>query len=105
LFGDNKPPKSSFTTDEEVGEWKYGAYEGMLTKDIREKQPGWEIWKDGYATLTPVFFVELNVRCPDGDVPGESPQDMSDRVDRTIARIRKVHQEVYLPTNSHFNLN
>jgi broad specificity phosphatase PhoE len=47
LFGDNKPPKSSFVTDEEVGEWKYGAYEGMLTKDIRAKHPGWEIWRDG----------------------------------------------------------
>jgi probable phosphoglycerate mutase len=47
LFGDNKPPKSSFTTEPEVGEWAYGAYEGMLTKDIRQKQPGWEIWKDG----------------------------------------------------------
>lgn len=33
-------------------------------------------------------------RCPDGETPGESPQEMSDRVDRVIAKIRKTHQEV-----------
>lgn len=36
----------------------------------------------------------LTIRCPDGDVPGESPQEMSDRVDRVIAKIRKLHQQV-----------
>jgi broad specificity phosphatase PhoE len=67
----------------------------MLTKDIREKHPGWEIWKDGYVLSSVIHSVlELMVRCPDGDVPGESPQEMSDRVDRVIARIRKIHQEV-----------
>jgi hypothetical protein len=33
-------------------------------------------------------------RCPDGETPGESPQEMSDRVDRVIAKIRKLHQQV-----------
>jgi hypothetical protein len=23
----------------------------MLTKDIRQKQPGWDIWRDGYVIL------------------------------------------------------
>jgi probable phosphoglycerate mutase len=35
------------TTEAEVAEWDYGAYEGMLTKDIRKNKPDWEIWTDG----------------------------------------------------------
>jgi broad specificity phosphatase PhoE len=80
----------------------------MLTKDIRQKQPGWDIWRDGYvihvssfkiprtSALSNLFCLRfvLMDRCPDGETPGESPQEMSDRVDRTIAKIRKTHQEV-----------
>jgi broad specificity phosphatase PhoE len=80
----------------------------MLTKDIRQKQPGWDIWRDGYvflvsspkipgtSSLSNLFCLRLVLmdRCPDGETPGESPQEMSDRVDRTIAKIRKTHQEV-----------
>jgi broad specificity phosphatase PhoE len=25
----------------------YGAYEGLLTHEIKEKNPNWSIWKDG----------------------------------------------------------
>jgi probable phosphoglycerate mutase len=27
-------------------EWDYGIYEGKTTKEIRETQPGWSVWKD-----------------------------------------------------------
>lgn len=47
LFENNVPPECSWTTDPDVAEWDYGAYEGMLTKDIRKIQPGWDIWRDG----------------------------------------------------------
>ncbi|KAI9636792.1 histidine phosphatase superfamily [Dioszegia hungarica] len=76
LFGDNKPDKINMSTEPEVGEWDYGAYEGKLTKDIRKEKPNWDIWTDG---------------CPAGETPGESPQQMSDRVDRVIARVRAIH--------------
>jgi broad specificity phosphatase PhoE len=80
----------------------------MLTKDIRQKQPGWDIWRDGYvflvsspqniktSSLSNLFCLRLVLmdRCPDGETPGESPQEMSDRVDRVIAKIRKIHQDV-----------
>jgi len=80
----------------------------MLTKDIRQKQPGWDIWRDGYVYLVsspklpkdlssvrpPCLRLVLMDRCPDGETPGESPQEMSDRVDRVIAKIRKIHQDV-----------
>jgi probable phosphoglycerate mutase len=79
MFGDSPPPKCAFTTDPDVGEWDYGKYEGMLTKDIKKEKADWSIWDDG---------------CPPGETPGESPQQMSDRVDRVIAKIREIHQRV-----------
>lgn len=80
LFGENRPEKCEMVTEPEVGEWDYGAYEGKLTKDIRKEKPNWDIWTDG---------------CPPGeDTPGESPQEMSDRVDRVIAKVRAIHAAV-----------
>ncbi|GAM89633.1 hypothetical protein ANO11243_076720 [Dothideomycetidae sp. 11243] len=59
---------------EAVREWDYGDYEGLTSSDIREqrKQKGlasWEIWRDG---------------CPGG----ESPQQITKRLDEVIAEIR-----------------
>ncbi|ORX39171.1 histidine phosphatase superfamily [Kockovaella imperatae] len=79
LFGSHPPPSCSFTTDPDVQEWDYGKYEGMLTKDIRKEKPDWSIWDDG---------------CPPGsETPGETPQQMSDRVDKVIEKVRKIHRE------------
>ncbi|GFZ47342.1 hypothetical protein JCM24511_05085 [Saitozyma sp. JCM 24511] len=87
LFGANPLPKCYMTTEPEVAEWDYGAYEGMLTKDIRKDRPDWEIWTDG---------------CPPGDTPGETPQQMSDRVDRVIAKVRAIHTKVMIFSHGHF---
>jgi probable phosphoglycerate mutase len=51
---------------DEIMEWDYGAYEGVTTDDIRIDRPGWWLWRDG---------------CPEG----ESPRDVSERVDRVVA--------------------
>ncbi|KAJ9099913.1 hypothetical protein QFC21_003918 [Naganishia friedmannii] len=76
---DDKNKFKSFETEDDVAEWDYGAYEGLKTHEIRETKPDWDIWTDG---------------CPPGDkYPGESPQQMSDRVDRVIAKIRAIHKE------------
>lgn len=48
-------------------EWDYGAFEGRTTAQIRETLPGWTIWKGPW---------------PDG----ETPDQVSVRVDRVIAR-------------------
>ncbi|WVQ81479.1 hypothetical protein IAT38_003603 [Cryptococcus sp. DSM 104549] len=77
LFGNEKLDKCAFTTDPEVAEWDYGAYEGLLSKEIKKQKPDWSIWDDG---------------CPPGETPGESPQQMSDRVDRVIAKVRALHE-------------
>ncbi|KAI9838983.1 MAG: hypothetical protein M1819_004191 [Sarea resinae] len=60
---------------EDIREWDYGDYEGMVTPDIREKRKKeglegtWDIWRDG---------------CPGG----ESPKEVTDRLDRLIDDIR-----------------
>lgn len=48
-----------------LSEWDYGDYEGLTTKQIRERVPNWLVWTDG---------------CPGG----ESLQQVSDRADRAI---------------------
>ncbi|RDI79908.1 hypothetical protein Vi05172_g10152 [Venturia inaequalis] len=58
-----------------VREWDYGNYEGLTSKTIREErakdgQGDWDIWRDG---------------CPGG----ESPEQISKRLDTLIAEIRE----------------
>lgn len=59
MFGANPPPKCAFVTDPEVGEWDYGKYEGMLTKDIKKEKPNWSIWDDGWVAFTPRRYKPL----------------------------------------------
>ncbi|KAK0655203.1 histidine phosphatase superfamily [Cercophora newfieldiana] len=60
---------------EDIREWDYGVYEGVTSPDIRELRreqgldPAWDIWRDG---------------CPGG----ESPADITERLDRLIKDIR-----------------
>jgi broad specificity phosphatase PhoE len=55
--------------DPDLAEWDYGDYEGLTTAQIRERDPGWTIWT--------------------GKTPGgESEQDVTERVDRVLARVR-----------------
>lgn len=64
------------TTTEELAEWDYGKYEGLLTKEIRARRKDqgldqdkpWDIWRDG---------------CEDG----ETAQQVSDRLDELIKKI------------------
>jgi probable phosphoglycerate mutase len=55
--------------DRDLIEWDYGKYEGLTPRQIDEIAPGWLIFRDG---------------CPGG----ETPEQVSDRVDRVIARVR-----------------
>ncbi|RAL59077.1 hypothetical protein DID88_008995 [Monilinia fructigena] len=65
----------------DIREWDYGSYEGITSAEIRAQRataslPTWDIWRDG---------------CPDG----ESPEQVTERVDRLIADIRtKYHAPV-----------
>ena len=60
---------------EDIREWDYGDYEGLTSKTIREQRAergegSWDIWRDG---------------CPGG----ESPQQVTERLDKFIAEIRE----------------
>lgn len=68
--------------DPDLAEWNYGQYEGLTPKQIHEGRPGWLIFRDG---------------CPGG----ESPEEMSARVDRVIARVRAVDGNVALFAHGH----
>jgi probable phosphoglycerate mutase len=69
--------------DRELVEWDYGDYEGLLTSEIRQKRPGWEIFRDG---------------CPGGE---SIPQIMA-RADGVIARIRTFNDNVLIFSSGHF---
>jgi probable phosphoglycerate mutase len=66
----------------DLAEWDYGAYEGRRTVDIRRERPRWNLWTDG---------------CPGG----ESPDDVTRRVDRLISRLQGVHGNIGLFAHGH----
>lgn len=71
--------ENKVSTTEELAEWDYGKYEGLLTKEIRarrkeqglDKNRPWDIWRDG---------------CEDG----ESSQQVTDRLDGLIKKIHDI---------------
>lgn len=67
---------------DDLREWEYGQYEGITTPQIRERNPGWNLWRDG---------------CPDG----ESPEEIEARADRVLARIRELSGDVLVFAHGH----
>jgi len=60
---------------DDIREWDYGDYEGLTSKTIKEQREkngegDWDIWRDG---------------CPGG----ESPQQITERLDKLIVEIRE----------------
>ena len=55
--------------EDDLREWDYGAYEGITTASIRRERPDWQVFLHG---------------CPEG----ESPEQVAERADRVIARLR-----------------
>jgi probable phosphoglycerate mutase len=74
---------SAATTEPDLLEWNYGAYEGRTTAEILAKRPGWQLFRDG---------------CPDG----ESPDQVGARADRVVRRVRAVEGNVLLFSSGHF---
>ena len=68
----------------DLAEWNYGDYEGRLSRDIRKDRPGWNVFRHG---------------CPDG----ESPEQVSDRADRLIARLCTLDGNVALFSHGQFS--
>jgi probable phosphoglycerate mutase len=73
----------SAAKDPDLAEWDYGDYEGLTSAEILKARPGWELFRDG---------------CPGG----ESPEQVSARADRLIARIASVAGDAALFSHGHF---
>jgi broad specificity phosphatase PhoE len=59
--------------DPDLWEWDYGGYEGLTTPQIQEQHPGWNLWRDGVIP-------------GDAAHPGETVEQVGQRVDRVLAR-------------------
>jgi broad specificity phosphatase PhoE len=69
--------------ESDLQEWDYGDYEGKSSGDIHKERPGWNVFHDG---------------CP----KGESPEEISARADRLIARLRTMGGNVALFSHGQF---
>ena len=67
----------------DLAEWDYGDYEGLRSTEIHQSIPDWNIYRDG---------------CPNG----ESPAQMTTRVDRLIAKLRARNGIVAAFSHGHF---
>ena len=65
-------------------EWDYGQYEGVTTREIQQRVPHWDLWRDG---------------CPGG----ETLSQVSNRAHRLLARIAEVPGNVALFSHGHFS--
>jgi len=70
------------TIEADLAEWNYGEYEGLTTKQIQLTRPGWSLFLDG---------------CPGG----ETPERVTARADRVIAKVRKAEGNVALFAHGH----
>lgn len=74
---------SAAEIDHDLVEWDYGQYEGRRSAEIFAERPDWQLFRDG---------------CPGG----ESPQQVEERADRVVQRIRAVLGNVLLFSSGHF---
>jgi broad specificity phosphatase PhoE len=58
-------------TDPDLVEWDYGQYEGRRSSEIHTERPDWQLFRDG---------------CPGGEMPDQ----VGERADRVVRRIRAV---------------
>lgn len=67
----------------DLAEWDYGDYEGRTPAEIRASRPGWNPFRDGSPN-------------------GETPDQISARADRFIARLRGRRGNIALFSHGHF---
>lgn len=68
--------------EEDLTEWNYGIYEGLTRTEIHERDPAWTVWR--------------------GPTPGgESPEQVSARLDRLIVRVRSISGNVLVFSHGH----
>jgi broad specificity phosphatase PhoE len=70
-------------TDPDLVEWNYGKYEGLTSEQILQQRPDWDLFRDG---------------CPGG----ESLEQIGQRAQRVVRRIRNIAGDVLLFSSGHF---
>jgi probable phosphoglycerate mutase len=68
--------------DRDLVEWDYGEFEGLTTREIQLRRPGWSLFRDG---------------CPGG----ETLADIGARADRVVQRVRNVNGNVLIFSSGH----
>jgi broad specificity phosphatase PhoE len=68
--------------DRDLLEWNYGEYEGRRTEEIHAERPDWELFRDG---------------CPGG----ESPEQVGERADIVVKRVREIQGNVLIFSSGH----
>jgi broad specificity phosphatase PhoE len=69
--------------DPDLVEWNYGEYEGLTSAQVHQKNPHWQLFRDG---------------CPGG----ESVAQIGTRADRVVERLRGIRGNVLLFSSGHF---
>jgi len=69
--------------DPDLVEWNYGKYEGLTSAEILRDRPDWQLFRDGAPG-------------------GESPEQVGERADRVVQRLRGVAGDVLLFSSGHF---
>ena len=68
--------------DGDLVEWGYGEYEGRTNTEIREEVPGWTIWSHPAPR-------------------GETPEQVTQRLDRVVGRLREVPEQALVFGHGH----
>ena len=74
---------SRLELDDDLMEWHYGDYEGLTTTQIRELAPGWTIFSQGSPN-------------------GETIDQVAQRADRIVAKLRSINGNVAIFSHGHF---
>jgi probable phosphoglycerate mutase len=76
--------------DPDLAEWDYGGYEGKTTAEIRQRRPGWYLWRDGVIP-------------GDAEHPGETIGEVAVRADAVLGRVGPVlaYGDVALVAHGH----
>ena len=69
--------------DPNLLEWNYGDYEGRRSVEIHAERPDWQLFRDGAPG-------------------GESPQQVAERADRVVDRLRALSGNVLIFSSGHF---